>query len=51
MTSHPGQIEHKLTCPIFRKLNPDLTVRDFMTNEGFPTKTDSPWPPVKEKSK
>ncbi len=35
-TWHPGQIQHKFKCPKFRKLNPTLTVKQFMTAEGFP---------------
>lgn len=44
MTSHQGRIEHKLKCPIFRKLNPNLTVKQFMNHEGFPTNGEMEWP-------
>lgn len=46
MTWHGGRIEHKRVCPIFRKLNPNLTVKEFMKYEGFPVKDakDVPWP-------
>ncbi|BAU80282.1 hypothetical protein A9K97_gp069 [Tokyovirus A1] len=43
-TSHPGRIKHKMTCSVFRSLNPGLTVKQFLEHEGFPTDKDSEWP-------
>lgn len=43
-TSHPGRIQHKMTCSVFRSLNPGLTVKKFLEHEGFPTDKDSEWP-------
>ena len=43
-TWHMGQIEHKLKCPVFRRLNPSLTVKQFYRKEGFDVQKDSPWP-------
>jgi hypothetical protein len=46
VTWHPGQIKHKLYCPIFRKLNPNLTLKEFYKYEGFPNKEDEEWPKI-----
>lgn len=45
-TWHPARIAHKMKCPIFRKLNPDLTVKEFLKDEGFPTNADQDWPHI-----
>lgn len=46
VTWHPGQIEHMKKCPIFRKLNPNLTMKQFLNYEGFPINKDQEWPPL-----
>jgi hypothetical protein len=48
-TWHPGQVQHKMSCPIFRKRNPNLTFGEFMEKEGFdfPGVNDANWPPLK----
>ncbi len=46
-TWHPGRVQHKMTCPIFRKLNPNLTVKQFLKYEGFPIDDDEEWPELK----
>ncbi|SNW62333.1 Hypothetical protein ORPV_429 [Orpheovirus IHUMI-LCC2] len=43
-TDHMGRIQHKLYCPIFRELNKDLLLKDFMEYEGFPMKENVDWP-------
>ena len=43
-TAHSGRIAHKLKCPIFRKYNPDLTVKKFMKGEEFSIEKDQEWP-------
>jgi hypothetical protein len=54
-TSHPGCIEHKSKCPIYRRLNPRLTYNQFKAHEwGYRYLLDAelvgsieePWPPV-----
>ena len=45
-TWHPGRIKHKLQCPIFRKLNPNLTITEFMEREGFPGEGPEKWPEI-----
>jgi hypothetical protein len=49
-TSHPGRMQHKLCCPIFRRLNPHLTVQAYMSSEGFPNSHRTAWPALKLKS-
>ncbi|AMQ10528.1 hypothetical protein [Brazilian marseillevirus] len=43
-TAHPGRVKHKMECSVFRSLNPNLTVKQFLEYEGFPTTEDSEWP-------
>nr|WQM86810.1 hypothetical protein [Marseillevirus cajuinensis] len=43
-TSHPGRVEHKMRCSVFRSLNPELTMKKFLEFEGFPTDKDIEWP-------
>jgi hypothetical protein len=49
VTWHPGVIEHKMKCPIFRERNPGLSVKDFLAYEGFPIDNDREWPAVDPK--
>jgi len=34
-TWHPGQVDHKLKCPIFKSLNPTITKEELLKYEGF----------------
>jgi hypothetical protein len=47
-TSHPGRVQHKLRCPIFRKLNPNLTIQQFLKFEGFPSDQYENWPELND---
>lgn len=47
-TNHSARISHKLRCPIFRKLNKNLTTKEFMISEGFPNEKDFDWPSISQ---
>lgn len=42
------KIQHNLLCDKFRKLNPDLTVKEFLETEGIVTDRDFNWPTVQQ---
>lgn len=46
VTWHPGLIEHRMVCPVFRERNPNLSVKQFMKTEGFEIKEEKEWPPI-----
>jgi hypothetical protein len=50
-TWHPGRVQHKLNCPEFRKLNPNLSVNDFLYKEGFSDMKLKDWPPIQQPMK
>jgi hypothetical protein len=47
-TWHPGCVQHKMSCPIFRERNPGLTFGEFVKDEGFgyPGSGNADWPPL-----
>lgn len=49
---HMTRIQHKIRCPVFRELNPRLTIQEFFEQEGFPGEVQShtPWPPIEKDS-